>query len=967
MRNRRPLRPNTELRFTNHVGGKMQYVVGDVIGMGGSCIVYDGYYRNNAGTKNTVRIKECYPHNLHIDRAHDGTLLIAENEIDKFENYKDRIRNSFDVANELHQAMGLTNRTSNVFDRYEANHTVYIVSSYVEGNTLTDIAFETLRDAVRVVISVAKSIDKIHNQGYLYLDVKPENILMYHETPDLIQLFDFDSVIPIGLRERLTEYKISYSAGFAPIEQKIGKMSQIGIYTDIYSVGALLFYLLFERVPKATDCGFDVEYDYTKLKWDNLYQPKVYRELTIFFQNTLQAYPPDRYQNMMDAILQLEVIEKYVDMPVTFICSGYVTNGGMVVGREAECNRILNWYEGDEKLLFVTGMGGIGKSTIVRKFVSDNTEHFDTMIYLQYRDSICETIADDIQFCMNGYEKEPEESFKEYFARKIKAAKELTADTNTLLVIDNFDGVIDEEFRELLNVNWKIIAVTRSDMSGAGYACQKVEPFSSKNELYLLFESNMGRKLKAEEYPKLDRMIEMVTGHTLVLTLIAKQIAKCFIDVDVAMKLVEEKGFSGIAPEKVHYMQDGRGYYDTISGIIKAVYDVSTLSAEKKKCMKILSLFDIPGIDVKEAKELLKLESLDDINELADLGWIEILDRNVQMHPLVQETMHQMAWTEEYREIALDKMQKLFEEIKQSDKSKSLSKALVLAKSVLLHGGKDDSLYHADAYKDLMFVTLMHLPKDQEAYILAHCEKLFRDNAYNHPQSVMELYDYVVYLQCQRENYEEAAQYLKRAKAFAEQWKEHYIWGLYYDMLSDFYDALLDGAYYTNDKKLLLATDKAIYHMRKAKHEKAKSLYVKYVLGKAALMIRSTPEKRRRIKHLISSTKRIMEQHTSEYEEVRSVYYTVWAWYYTLCEPEEKIVLQYLKQAAEINAARDISDLDEIDYYYIPAANMMCELGNVPKALELLEEACNVCDTHTDSIPYIRKKEDLLGYQSEVC
>ena len=46
--------------------------------------------------------------------------------------------------------------------------------------------------------------------------MKPENILVYEETPDLVWLFDFDSVIPMGTGERMTEFKISCSPGFAP-------------------------------------------------------------------------------------------------------------------------------------------------------------------------------------------------------------------------------------------------------------------------------------------------------------------------------------------------------------------------------------------------------------------------------------------------------------------------------------------------------------------------------------------------------------------------------------------------------------------------------------------------------------------------------------------------------------------------------------------------------------------------------
>jgi len=155
--------------------------------------------------------------------------------------------------------------------------------------------------------------------------------------------------------------------------------------------------------------------------------------------------------------------------------------------------------------------------------------------------------------------------------------------------------------------------------------------------------------------------------------------------------------------------------------------------------------------------------------------------------------------------------------------------------------------------------------------------------------------------------------------------------------------------------------------MRKSKHEMAKNLYAKYVLGKAALMVRSMPENNRKIKSLIISTKKIIEKYTLDYAEVRSVYYMVWAWYYTLCEPNMKAVLQNLKEAAVINEARNISELDEVDYFYIPAANMMWEFDDIEYTLKLLDEAYKMCDAHIDELPYIRKKLDLLEHQLQVC
>lgn len=191
------LENNTELRFYNSDHGICVYTVTNELARGASCIVYEASYVNNSGTRKTVRIKECYPFTLTIKRCADGSLEPVESDREKFEERKVKMRFAFDLGNELFNTSGLTNFTSNTVDIYELNHTLYVVMVYQEGATLSYHRFSSLKDCIAVVKSTAKVIEKIHHKGYLYLDIKPENIFSLAGTNDIVQLFDFDSLVPL--------------------------------------------------------------------------------------------------------------------------------------------------------------------------------------------------------------------------------------------------------------------------------------------------------------------------------------------------------------------------------------------------------------------------------------------------------------------------------------------------------------------------------------------------------------------------------------------------------------------------------------------------------------------------------------------------------------------------------------------------------------------------------------------------
>jgi len=271
-------------------------------------------YTDNLGNYKLVRIKECYPYALKMTRDEDGTLHPSADDGKAFDAAKKRLIAAYQKNNALFSLDGLANVIANTSDIYEANGTVYIVSVYMNGRTFTEHQGDTLHDCVSLLIGAAKALRHIHNAGYLYLDLKPDNILTLEGSLDLVQLFDFDSIISTEEFEKAiqnnnpSELRISYTKGYASLEQQTGKLRQLGKHSDIYSLGAVLFYALWHKTPSAFDCDSAAVYDYAQMTYAaKKFQDRVFSALTTFFHKTLASYYADRYQNADQAIEQQQI------------------------------------------------------------------------------------------------------------------------------------------------------------------------------------------------------------------------------------------------------------------------------------------------------------------------------------------------------------------------------------------------------------------------------------------------------------------------------------------------------------------------------------------------------------------------------------------------------------------------------------------------------------------------------------
>ena len=130
----------------------------------------------------------------------------------------------------------------------------YIAMEYLEGRDLSELVAEAfplaIERVVEIVSQVASGLDLAHRTGIVHRDLKPANIVLEErDGRDLVKVLDFGIAKVQGTEsEGLTrDGLICGTPAFMSPEQVSGK--NIGHSSDLFSLGAILYFLLTGQLP----------------------------------------------------------------------------------------------------------------------------------------------------------------------------------------------------------------------------------------------------------------------------------------------------------------------------------------------------------------------------------------------------------------------------------------------------------------------------------------------------------------------------------------------------------------------------------------------------------------------------------------------------------------------------------------------------------------------------------------------
>ena len=221
-----------------------RYVIGYAVGSGGFGIVYKAL---DTKYDTVVAVKEFYVGRLVTRAEGQKNVIVSKKAQTEYDYRKER----FLAEARTMAKFGSHRSIPNVFEFFEENNTAYIVMELLNGVALNE--YQHQKDsaldvdfAIMIANEVGNALLSLHEQNIIHRDVAPDNIFICSGKELRVKLMDLGAAKLADSTDNVID--IILKPGYSPTEQ-YDNSKNIGPWTDIYALGATLYYMVTNIKP----------------------------------------------------------------------------------------------------------------------------------------------------------------------------------------------------------------------------------------------------------------------------------------------------------------------------------------------------------------------------------------------------------------------------------------------------------------------------------------------------------------------------------------------------------------------------------------------------------------------------------------------------------------------------------------------------------------------------------------------
>lgn len=218
-----------------------------------------------------------------------------------------------------------------IYDMGFDGETPFFTMKLINGHSLADFIFSTqlkisLNELLNIFIKICDAVSYAHSHGIVHLDLKPENIhlsdhgevlltdwglakIIQWDSPEREKFWDTEAFQNAEEMQSTLFGYVKGTPGYLSPEQAKGSSTTHSYESDIYSLGAILYTILFKETPIQ---GLTLKEVLDRTMKGQISKPKtdVPSSLSAICLKALKLSPDERYHSVKDLLEDLRLFEE---------------------------------------------------------------------------------------------------------------------------------------------------------------------------------------------------------------------------------------------------------------------------------------------------------------------------------------------------------------------------------------------------------------------------------------------------------------------------------------------------------------------------------------------------------------------------------------------------------------------------------------------------------------------------------